>query len=338
MVAAVTCIFDGDEIGVAAALALRADGMASDDSPFSCVVCGEHVRPHQAGGHVRAHFEHLERNGDCPLSHVQRSVGGDPSPPDAQVNCITTAELEERTAGGISYIRTKDGVVQGLALRPDVNPLAPAIVIVEKGIEIEKRARLLMATANGVPTYLKRGRNAWELVGNYRATDYRTDAQTIKEFRATRPIRSIAGILFLTCTDEEDVDGPLRGGGFGDPETRKAVELAAIEFMKRHLKAKGYRVEDLQHANCGYDLAAVKGRQRLLYEVKGTDSVAPRFFISRNEWKCAQREVDWRLAVVSNARGDEPTLLELDADGVRRQFEFDCMSWECVPKTGKNSV
>jgi hypothetical protein len=38
-------------------------------SRFVCIECGKSVRPHKEGGNAAAHFEHLNRNADCPLSH-----------------------------------------------------------------------------------------------------------------------------------------------------------------------------------------------------------------------------------------------------------------------------
>lgn len=39
---------------------------------FRCIECDEPVRAHKAGGHVAAHFEHLNRNANCSLSHRAR--------------------------------------------------------------------------------------------------------------------------------------------------------------------------------------------------------------------------------------------------------------------------
>lgn len=61
-----TCIWNGRETSVEEALELR----GQEDAPvFLCVSCGERVRPHSGGGHVGAHFEHFNRNRECPLSH-----------------------------------------------------------------------------------------------------------------------------------------------------------------------------------------------------------------------------------------------------------------------------
>lgn len=36
---------------------------------FECIECGQPVRAHSSGGHTKAHFEHLQRNSKCSLSH-----------------------------------------------------------------------------------------------------------------------------------------------------------------------------------------------------------------------------------------------------------------------------
>jgi hypothetical protein len=62
---AITCLFNGSEIEIQEALAIR----NIEDSPlFLCVCCGERVRPLSEGGDQIAHFRHEVRNPECPLS------------------------------------------------------------------------------------------------------------------------------------------------------------------------------------------------------------------------------------------------------------------------------
>ncbi len=94
----------------------------------------------------------------------------------------------------------------------------------------------------------------------------------------------------------------LANRGFPDAATRAAVEKAAIDYVRKQLKSDGFRVADYQKRNCGYDLLASKGKTRLLVEVKGTDGLRPRFFLTRNEYKCSLLEAKWQLRVVTQAR------------------------------------
>jgi hypothetical protein len=66
MPTSVTCLCNGSEIDIAEAIKIR----GKEDSPlFLCVHCGERVKAHAGGGHTSAHFEHVHRNPECPLSH-----------------------------------------------------------------------------------------------------------------------------------------------------------------------------------------------------------------------------------------------------------------------------
>lgn len=239
---------------------------------------------------------------------------------------IDTATLAQRTAGGDDFIRTKAGKVVGLALNPKLNPQAPRVVIVGKGPKKERRAALLANTPNAVPAYVKQGTNAWEYRGEYAATAYRTDKATIEKYRRHRLANGVAGILFLEPAT--DVSISVSGGGFANPATRKAVELAAISFVTAALKRDGFEVHDRQSKNLGYDLEAVSDRETLLVEVKGTDGSIPRFFITRGERR-RSTDPNWRLAVVTNARS-APTLSMLTGGDAEARFEFDSIAWECT--------
>ena len=68
MKAAVTCLYDGNEITIDDALEIRDN--SAEKPYFSCGECKEPLRAHKAGnnGHSAAHFEHLEKNYACSFS------------------------------------------------------------------------------------------------------------------------------------------------------------------------------------------------------------------------------------------------------------------------------
>ena len=68
---ATICRLGSQEIEVEQATQLRdqAKRQRQERLDFKCIHCGHPVRPHKGGGHAAAHFEHLERNENCPLSH-----------------------------------------------------------------------------------------------------------------------------------------------------------------------------------------------------------------------------------------------------------------------------
>ena len=72
---ATTCVLNRQNTTVQRALDLREDARRhpAPKLDFRCIDCGMSVRPHKDGGGAEAHFEHLERNPNCPLSDPGRS-------------------------------------------------------------------------------------------------------------------------------------------------------------------------------------------------------------------------------------------------------------------------
>jgi hypothetical protein len=66
-----TCILNGRSIDIDEAIDIKDNGSAAALN-FLCTECNQPVRPFRSGGHVAAHFEHLQRNPDCTQSHVAR--------------------------------------------------------------------------------------------------------------------------------------------------------------------------------------------------------------------------------------------------------------------------
>ncbi len=240
---------------------------------------------------------------------------------------VTTPELAAITAGGDDYIRTKGNEVKGLALRYNLNPDAPDAVVYGKGPRVQARAELLLQTGAVVPAYVKRQTNEWEYLGQYRATAIRRDASAIRKYGYKRVPGTVGGVLFLESVDEPQVQ--VSSGGFADPQTRKEIESAAIAFVTQQLDGEGFTVHDHQRENRGYDLLAQKRTTSLLVEVKGTDASLPRFFLTRNESRCAKANANWRLYVVCRAR-TTPVLYKYTDSEMRASFKLDPLAWECT--------
>ena len=246
---------------------------------------------------------------------------------------LTTAELAAATAGGRDYIRTRNNVPVGLALRENFNPEGPDVIVFGTGPRVAARARLLMdhgRCSRAVPVYVKRGTDTWVYKGDYRATDLRFDAATLQRYGPIRRgVGKVAGVLFLAPMEEPTVQ--VSGGGFADAQTRKEIEVAAVAHVTSVLKQRGFKVRDRQRDNRGYDLIAESATSRLLLEVKGTDAPEPRFFLTRNEMRCSALEADWCLFVVCSAR-QSPVLFEYSASDMQHQFQLEPLAWECTPR------
>ena len=109
----------------------------------------------------------------------------------------TAKEVAEKTAGGDSYIRTRNNVVRGLAVTLELNPEAPDIIIVGDGKRIKANAELLASTLYPVKTFIKHDTDKWEYVGKYKVKRYSKSLVDIKKYRKHRLESRVSGILFL---------------------------------------------------------------------------------------------------------------------------------------------
>lgn len=118
--------------------------------------------------------------------------------------------------------------------------------------------------------------------------------------------------------DEPDVEQILTvspaGAGFGDPESNRLVEVAAVREVTVYLEARGYDVMDVGTKNLGWDLTCVSedGDIRRV-EVKGVSGATPTVLLTANEYRSACETDGWELAVVTTAL-DSPCLTFYSAD------------------------
>ncbi|CAE6861599.1 hypothetical protein R69658_07642 [Paraburkholderia aspalathi] len=132
---------------------------------------------------------------------------------------------------------------------------------------------------------------------------------------------------------EIDAVDPLKG--FGTPELRKKVELAAEKAVIAHYQSKGFQHQRVTHLPCGHDFVFAKGKTTLHVEVKGTVGNAPRFFLTRNEYtKGMGSNPNWRLAMVTDALAD-PKIVIYDAKDLTKFFELEPYVFvgKFIPKT-----
>lgn len=116
-------------------------------------------------------------------------------------------------------------------------------------------------------------------------------------------------------------DAVVRWGG---PDL--VSEALAVRFVSRWLRRRHYRVEDRQRVLCGFDLLATAKSDELHVEVKGTSGSQHQFFLTRNEWRTAQRDPQWRLFLVVDVKR-APRLHRLDADALKKKFHFESTEW-----------
>jgi len=127
--------------------------------------------------------------------------------------------------------------------------------------------------------------------------------------------------------DNNEID-PL--SGFGGPEHRKAVEVAAVIASSCQLDQLGYDVVSREKDNIGYDLLAThrNNGSALHVEVKGTSASQAQFFMTINEYGYRSAP-EWRLAMVTDAL-TEPNVALLNLREVERDFDLAPLVWKGV--------
>lgn len=77
--------------------------------------------------------------------------------------------------------------------------------------------------------------------------------------------------------------GSNRGGGFGDQQTNKMVEAAAVDHVIDSYRRQGWDLRSVENEKIGYDLLATRGALEEHLEVKGVRGADPCFIITVGE-------------------------------------------------------
>lgn len=107
-----------------------------------------------------------------------------------------------------------------------------------------------------------------------------------------------------------------KGAGFGDAETNRRVEMAAMTAVATYLETQwDAQVDDVSAQNLGWDLTATLPRgEQWHIEVKGVRGTRPVVLLTVNECRAASVDDSWELAVVTEALSDNPVVRIYEAD------------------------
>ena len=106
-----------------------------------------------------------------------------------------------------------------------------------------------------------------------------------------------------------------RGAGFGDAETNRRVEMAAMAAVTAYLRTEwDAHVQDVSARNMGWDLTAtLPDDEEWHIEVKGVSGTRPVVLLTANECRAASADDSWELAVVTQALSKNPVVQVYDA-------------------------
>ena len=134
---------------------------------------------------------------------------------------------------------------------------------------------------------------------------------------------------FRPLIEEEVTPGrTLSGAGFGDPETNRLVEAAAIEFVRSDYESTGWTVRSVEAEKCGYDLECRKDKKSLHIEVKGVRGKIVSFIITAGENKKALTDPDFLLCVVTSALEKKPQIQQYTGVQLKSRFRFDPLAYK----------
>ncbi|MCC6899944.1 MAG: DUF3883 domain-containing protein [Polyangiaceae bacterium] len=99
---------------------------------------------------------------------------------------------------------------------------------------------------------------------------------------------------------------PKGGAGFGDAETNRQVELAAIAFVRVLYERNGWTVTSVERDRVGYDLNCRRKGTEEHAEVKGVAGTEVAFMITTGELERAKHDPAYVVHVVTGALGPTP--------------------------------
>lgn len=130
--------------------------------------------------------------------------------------------------------------------------------------------------------------------------------------------------------DELSPERTSTGAGFGNPETNRKVERAAVAAVTDWYESEGWTVESVEAQKCGYDLLCRKESEENHVEVKGIQGELVAFIITAAEVKQAQKDSDFVLCVVTSALTNDPKLILYDGESFGSDFELSPLSYRAV--------
>jgi hypothetical protein len=119
-----------------------------------------------------------------------------------------------------------------------------------------------------------------------------------------------------------------KGVGFGNPETNKKVECAAVKHVTDDYVSRGWVVESKEAEKCGYDLVCRKGKREQHVEVKGTQGEVISFIITRGEKRQAEKDTDFVLCVVTSALSEQSKLWPYNPGEIESLFTYEPLAYQ----------
>lgn len=110
--------------------------------------------------------------------------------------------------------------------------------------------------------------------------------------------------------------------GFGDSETNREVETAAVDHVTESYRVSGWKVVSVEREKCGFDLLCTKAGAERHVEVKGCSGEEVRFIITAKEYAAAFSDPLFRVAVVVRALQESREATEFTGKQLQDNFDY----------------
>lgn len=121
------------------------------------------------------------------------------------------------------------------------------------------------------------------------------------------------------------------GAGFGNSETNRKVEQAAISFVTNKYAEDGWTVKSVESEKRGFDLLCTKASMQEYVEVKGIQGEFVSFIVTAGEVRQSQINKSFVLCVVTSALA-APKLHKFTAKEFNEQFSLETISYRASLK------
>lgn len=131
--------------------------------------------------------------------------------------------------------------------------------------------------------------------------------------------------------EQSSIEKSIKSGfGFGNPETNRKVEIAAVSHITQWYESRGWKVESKETEKIGYDLLCMKGSSEEHVEVKGRQGNSPSFIITAGEVKQAKSDPDFVICIVTSALKEERQTHRLTGEEFIEKYELSPIAYRAI--------
>jgi hypothetical protein len=145
------------------------------------------------------------------------------------------------------------------------------------------------------------------------------------------------GLLQHSVKLEEEVAEKVEqlinsGAGFGNPETNKKVERAAVSYVTKWYEAQGWKVVSVESEKRGYDLRCSRDSVEEHVEVKGVQGGLPLCIVTANEIRQARNNSQFVICIVTSALSASPKMYRIRGEEFINSYNLSPLAYRASPK------